>query len=59
MEYDEQVNARVGEQDHKPVKKDWETPELTVHGDIVELTQQKQVGSADGATFLGIDIGSV
>jgi len=35
-------------------------PTVTYVGDLADLTQgQKMVGAADGATFLGIDIGSV
>lgn len=41
----------------EPIKKVWETPVLTIHGDIVALTQ-KTVGNNDGTTFLGIAIGS-
>ena len=37
----------------------YESPELTCLGTVADLTeQQKTVGSADGATFLGLDIGS-
>ena len=35
----------------------YQPPGVTVLGTLAELTQ-KQVGGADGATFLGIDIGS-
>jgi hypothetical protein len=33
-------------------------PTVTVLGTLAELTQQKEVGGADGSTFLGLDIGS-
>lgn len=32
-------------------------PSVTYLGDLADLTQ-KQVGAADGATFLGVDLGS-
>ncbi len=55
MRNTEQITEQNTEQD----KKLWKTPELKVHGDIVSLTQQaKTVGSADGSTFLGLNIGS-
>ena len=33
-------------------------PTVTFLGTLAELTQQKEVGAADGSTFLGLDIGS-
>ena len=36
---------------------DYSPPTVTFLGTLAELTQ-KQVGAADGTTFLGIDIGS-
>lgn len=36
----------------------YHAPTVTVLGTLAELTQQKDVGRADGTTFLGIDIGS-
>ena len=33
-------------------------PTVTLLGTLAELTQQKEVGAADGETFLGLDIGS-
>lgn len=33
-------------------------PTITRLGYLAELTQQKQVGAADGTVFLGIDVGS-
>lgn len=33
-------------------------PTVTVLGTLAELTQEKEVGGADGSTFMGIDIGS-
>lgn len=47
--------------DHKPAdnREDdgYQPPTVTFLGTLADLTQ-KQVGGADGATFLGIDIGS-
>jgi hypothetical protein len=37
----------------------YEPPEITVVGNVAELTQIKEVGATDGATFQGLDIGSV
>jgi hypothetical protein len=35
-------------------KKEWQTPEITVHGPVEELTQQdKKAGSTDCFIFLG------
>ena len=36
----------------------YEAPAIRHLGTLADLTQ-KQVGAADGATFLGIDIGSI
>ena len=36
----------------------YQPPGVTVLGTLAELTQEKQVGAADGTTFLGLDIGS-
>ena len=33
-------------------------PSVTFLGTLTELTQEKEVGSSDGSTFLGLDIGS-
>ncbi len=33
-------------------------PAITYLGDLADLTRGKQVGAADGTTFLGIDLGS-
>ena len=33
-------------------------PTVTFLGTLSELTQQKEVGAADGEQFLGLDIGS-
>jgi hypothetical protein len=33
-------------------------PTVTFLGTLAELTQEKEVGAADGTTFLGLDIGS-
>ena len=35
----------------------YEAPAIRLLGNLADLTQ-KQVGAADGATFLGIDLGS-
>jgi hypothetical protein len=38
----------------------YDPPTVTYVGDLADLTRQiKDVGAADGATFLGIDLGSV
>jgi hypothetical protein len=40
-------------------KKAWEEPKLVVHGDVVRITQSctdKQYGSSDGMTFMGVAI---
>jgi hypothetical protein len=39
-------------------RKVWEEPKLTVHGDVVNITQQvnKVYGASDGYTFQGITI---
>jgi hypothetical protein len=35
----------------------WETPTLTVYGDVVELTlKAKRTGTSDGFTFNGVPI---
>jgi hypothetical protein len=34
-------------------------PTITRLGDLAELTQQKEVGAADGQQFLGLDLGTV
>lgn len=34
-------------------------PTVTFLGTLAGLTQQKEVGAADGTTFLGIDIGEL
>lgn len=40
------------------MKKNWSTPQLTVHGSVEELTQQdKALGANDGLTFGGQPIG--
>jgi len=36
----------------------YQPPGVTVLGTLAELTQEKEVGGADGSTFLGLDIGS-
>lgn len=36
----------------------YEPPAIRLLGNLAELTQAKEVGAADGATFLGLDIGS-
>lgn len=36
----------------------YEAPALTDLGTLTELTTQKDVGGADGTTFLGVDLGS-
>ena len=59
MKDNEKSDEQVGGLSDEPTKKVWKTPEFKVHGDIVTLTQQKSIGGADGATFLGLDIGSV
>ena len=33
-------------------------PTITRLGDLAELTQQKEVGAADGTQFVGLDVGS-
>lgn len=38
---------------------DYSPPAMTFLGTLAELTQQKEVGGADGATFLGLDIGPI
>jgi hypothetical protein len=38
-------------------QKTWETPTLTVYGDVAELTlKNKQLGTSDGFTFNGVAI---
>ncbi len=39
-------------------QKTWETPALTVYGDVAELTlaHDKHIGSSDGFTFNGVPI---
>ena len=37
----------------------YEAPAIRLLGNLADLTQGKEVGAADGATFLGLDIGSV
>lgn len=38
---------------------DYQPPAVTFLGDLADLTRQvKNTGSADGTTFLGLDIGS-
>ena len=38
-------------------QKSWETPTLTVYGDVVELTLKNKVyGPTDGNTFNGVPI---
>jgi len=34
-------------------------PTITLLGDVADLTHDKTVGAADGATFLGLDIGTI
>lgn len=34
-------------------------PAVTYLGSLAELTQGKEVGGADGTTFLGLELGSV
>lgn len=40
------------------VQKTWETPALTVYGDVAELTltKNKHMGTSDGFTYNGIPI---
>ena len=45
-------------------KRQYTTPQLTVHGTLGEVTQQleepnKIIGPSDGHTFQGIDIGAI
>jgi hypothetical protein len=43
-------------------KRQYTTPQLTVHGTLGEVTQQepnKQFGTSDGLTFLGQPIGNI
>jgi hypothetical protein len=43
-------------------KRQYTTPQLTVHGTLDEVTQQepnKQFGPTDGFTFQGIPIGNI
>jgi hypothetical protein len=39
-------------------QKTWETPNLTVYGDVATLTlaKNKHLGSSDGCTFNGVPI---
>jgi len=34
-------------------------PEITVVGNVADITRAKEVGASDGTTFLGLDVGSV
>ena len=34
-------------------------PAIRLLGNLADLTQGKEVGAADGTTFLGLDLGSV
>ena len=54
MKHDEQL---PGADRHDATGGTYRPPTVTVLGTLAELTQ-KDVGAADGATFLGIDIGS-
>ena len=37
----------------------YEAPAIRLLGNLADLTQDKTVGGADGATFLGLDIGEI
>lgn len=37
----------------------YEPPAIRLLGNLADLTQDKTVGAADGATFLGLDIGEI
>jgi hypothetical protein len=50
MKHDEQLPRTERDDAYRP-------PTVTVLGTLAELTQ-KDVGAADGTTFLGLDIGS-
>lgn len=45
----------AGSGDHEA----YEAPAIRHLGTLADLTQGKEVGAADGSTFLGLDIGSV
>ena len=37
----------------------YEAPTIRHLGNLADLTQGKEVGAADGTTFLGLDVGSI
>jgi hypothetical protein len=49
-------DGHIAEEDQDP--EGYRPPTVTYLGSLADLTQ-KTVGAADGATFLGLDIGSV
>lgn len=45
--------------DGAPPDPPYEAPHVTRHGRVADLAGAKEVGAADGSSFLGIDIGDV
>lgn len=52
MKDDTRPKSETGDQER------YEAPAIRHLGNLVDLTQGKQVGGADGTQFLGIDLGS-
>ena len=51
-------NESAAETENAVRRRDYRPPVVKVLGTVGALTKVKQVGGADGATFLGLDIGS-
>jgi hypothetical protein len=56
MDQDDPLTPPTGDD---PGQAAYQPPRVTYLGDLADLTRQaKEVGGADGSTFLGLDIGS-